>query len=145
MSEASPMLNSSSLAFIEELYLEFLKDPSAVSDSWRSYFEALPRNGLVGRDSLNPAFAPHSLFNPPGLSGDAVAEAGSDAAEFQHRVDKLVRNYRVRGHRIADLNPLGYEPADIPSSTPAITVSARPTWSSRCTRTTCRVPTPSAR
>ena len=118
MSEAGPMLNSSSLAFIEELYLEFLKDPSAVSDSWRSYFEALPRNGLVGRDSLNPAFAPHSLFNPLGLSGDAVAEAGSDAAEFQHRVGKLVRNYRVRGHRIADLNPLGYEPADIPELDP---------------------------
>ena len=114
MSHNEPSLNSSSLAFVEELYLEYLNDPSAVPETWRTYFESYPGNGLTGRHSLAPGFERRTLFNPSSVNGTAVAEAESSAAEFQQRVDKLVRNYRVRGHRIADLNPLGRDLVDIP-------------------------------
>ena len=119
MTQTDPSLNSSSLAFVEELYLAYLDDPGSVSESWRGYFERYPANGeLSGRESLEPHFERRTLFNPAGGNGVDAAEAGSSAAEFQQRVDKLVRNYRVRGHRIADLNPLGRDSVDIPEIEP---------------------------
>jgi 2-oxoglutarate dehydrogenase E1 component len=115
MSEPEATLNSSSLAFVEELYLNYLKAPDSVPQEWRAYFETLPANGLAGRAplGLGPSFESRGLFGssrvrgPVGASADV--EVGSDAASLQHRTDMMVRNYRVRGHRVADLNPLGRE------------------------------------
>jgi 2-oxoglutarate dehydrogenase E1 component len=118
MSQSDPSLNSTSLAFVEGLYLAYLDDPASVPEDWRSYFERYPANGLAGRSSLDPRFEPRTLFNPPGADASAAAEAGTSAAEFQQRIDRLVRNYRVRGHRVADLNPLGRDPIEIPEIDP---------------------------
>jgi len=112
MSQANPTLNSSSLAFVEEMYSAYLDDPSSVPPEWREYFMALangdsPANGADNFRS-SPSFRPRSLFNPPGGLGGDTAE-NQQVAAFQYRVDKLVRNYRVRGHRIAQFNPLGSE------------------------------------
>ncbi len=46
----------------------------------------------------------------PGVSGH-TAEVAKEAAVLQ-----LINAYRVRGHLIADLDPLGGEPATIPNS-----------------------------
>jgi len=43
----------------------------------------------------------------------------SDFAHLQHRVDQLVRNYRVRGHNIAKLDPLGTERPELFELDPA--------------------------
>ena len=80
---------------------------------------------------LGPDFRPASVFNPPASNGAAKATAHgnghaaatasrtatptaraalsgvSDAAVRQDRVDALVRAYRVRGHMIAKIDPLG--------------------------------------
>ena len=66
MQEPLQEMNSSSLAFAEELYLEYLNDPDSVPEAWRTYFEEQPKNGLVGRKSLAPSFGTFSVFNPPG-------------------------------------------------------------------------------
>jgi 2-oxoglutarate dehydrogenase E1 component len=126
MSEADPSLNSSSLAFVEDLYLAYLEDPDSVSDEWRRYFDAMPPNGAAGRRSFGPTFRPHSLFNPP-RAGAAPASAGPTVgvdiatadAELTQRLDRLVRNFRVRAHRVADLNPLGAPTKEIPEIDPA--------------------------
>ena len=96
-------MNSSSLAFAEELYLEYLNDPDSVPEAWRAYFDEQPKNGLVGRTSLVPAFGAFSVFNPPGGTA-ASSEADTD---LQYKMGMLIRNYRVRGHIMADLDPLG--------------------------------------
>ncbi|UCH25317.1 MAG: 2-oxoglutarate dehydrogenase E1 component [Trueperaceae bacterium] len=119
MSEPESTLNSSSLAFVEELYLSYLKAPDSVPQEWRTYFDSLPADGLAGRVSLGlgPSFEARSLFGasharrPVGISTDIGVS--SDVASLQHRTDMLVRNYRVRGHRVADLNPLGREDVEI--------------------------------
>ena len=111
--QSDPPLNGSSLAFVEELYLDYLDDPASVPDAWRRYFDDVPGNGLAARDTLGPSFARRSLFRGTG------AKPAGEASDVQHSADKLIRNYRVRGHRVADLNPLGRTPAEVPELDPA--------------------------
>ncbi|MBI1357045.1 MAG: 2-oxoglutarate dehydrogenase E1 component [Acidobacteria bacterium] len=108
------------LAFVEGLYSDYLQDPSSVSAEWRRYFEevsperAKPVNGSARRAALAlPASLtqmPLSTSNGPTTAVDAPMEA---AIGLQDRVDKLVRAYRVRGHMIAHMDPLG-----LPRSSP---------------------------
>lgn len=101
-------LNSQSLEFAERMYEEFVRDPQSVPERWRRYFsdqmEAGPSNG---EPVIGPSFPRWSLFNPP-AADRVVADSDSRLSEaaLQERVDQLVRNYRVRGHRIAHLDPL---------------------------------------
>ena len=95
-------LNSSSLPFVESLYLDYLRDPSSVPESWRRVFDDLPEDGLLRRKALGPSFQPGSMFRP-----SLAPHIDVNSAALQHRVDQMVRNYRVRGHIIANLDPLG--------------------------------------
>ncbi len=119
MTDIREELNSASLEYVEELYLRYLRAPEEVPERWREAFRDMPGNGLAARSALGPAFRPRSLFNPPsGASPQQLDRAGSDAAGLQQRLDRLVRNYRVRGHRLADLSPLGREPFEAPEVDP---------------------------
>ncbi|MEZ4389285.1 MAG: 2-oxoglutarate dehydrogenase E1 component [Candidatus Krumholzibacteriia bacterium] len=85
--------NTLSLAFSEELYAAWRENPDAVPANWRQYFASL---------SLSE-----------GVSAADAARMGRqhlELAERQNRVDQLIRNYRVRGHNIARVNPLGPPP-----------------------------------
>ena len=124
---ASP--GSTNLAYVEQLYNDYLQDPQSVDDSWHATFAQWQRE--LGRP-VGTTLRPASLFHagadrnghashhgngnghvtlvptpharhpvPPPAAGD---QAGSGA--IQHRMDMLVRNYRVRGHITAHLNPL---------------------------------------
>ena len=102
--EESP--SSHSLEFVETLYFKYLDDPSSVEPEWRAYFDQMARGDDGGRPAPGPSFEPRSIFNP---AGDGAARVGrvSDMVVRQDRVDQLVRAYRVRGHSLADLDPLG--------------------------------------
>ncbi|MEX2534316.1 MAG: 2-oxoglutarate dehydrogenase E1 component [Trueperaceae bacterium] len=132
MSQADVTMNSSSLAFVEEMYASYLDDPASVSEEWRSYFASAGNghtngsgngtvngvgNGATTHFRPNPRFEAVSLFNAP-ASRPTELPANGDAAALQHRVDKLVRNYRVRGHRLAKINPLGRENTTLPELDP---------------------------
>jgi 2-oxoglutarate dehydrogenase E1 component len=99
-------VNSLSLAFVEQLYLDYLHDPSSVSADWRRYFEQFSNGDLPdGNVRLGPSFQAFSIFNPP--SKDGAKDAGeAEVAALQDRVDELIRNYRVRGHMVARIDPL---------------------------------------
>jgi 2-oxoglutarate dehydrogenase E1 component len=127
MSQAEVTLNSSNLAFVEELYAAYLDDPTSVPEEWQAYFAAAAFMGANGDGSGNgqaarfrpgPAFRPASLFNPPTAAPARAPLVQGEEAELQHRVDKLVRNYRVRGHRIAKINPLGRQTVALPELEP---------------------------
>src|SRR3989442_8042894 len=107
------ILNSVNLEFIEALYADYLRDPDSVTPDWRQYFQGLSEgNGFSKTQSLTPTFKPWSIFNPPGGGNGAAAEEATTAV-LQERVDQLIRNYRVRGHMAAQIDPLG-----IPRATP---------------------------
>lgn len=110
--------SSENLAFVESLLESYLADPSSVTPDWRTYFERITRSN--GDFKTGPSFKPRSIFGAPAATNGAAAPTGKphqrradDAAALQYRVDALVRNYRVRGHTIADINPLG-SPKPIP-------------------------------
>ncbi len=123
MNGIEDQLSSASLAYVEELFERYLQDPADVPESWRATFEAMPVDGLARRRRLGPSFTPRSLFHPGAgetpVGRAALDRAGSDAATLQQRVERLVRNYRVRGHRLADLSPLGRDPFEAPELDPA--------------------------
>ena len=97
-----PAPSASNLAFVEKLYYEWLRDPSAVDEEWRRYFDALPRS--PGAAPAPDAFEPR---RPDGHAVAAAVPAASSDAAFQAKVDRLVQAYREYGHLRADLDPLG--------------------------------------
>ncbi len=105
--ELSP--NSLSLGFVEALYADYLSDPASVSADWRRYFKQLTNGSRGTLPRSGPSFRPSSLFNPPGRASAATDERPREfeMALLQDRVDQLIRAYRVRGHMIAQIDPLG--------------------------------------
>jgi 2-oxoglutarate dehydrogenase E1 component len=104
--------SSVSLEFVEGLYADYLRDPQSVSADWRDYFQGLG-NGFPKTQSLTPGFTPWSVFNPPSAHENGAVAEEATTAVLQEKVDQLIRNYRVRGHMAAQLDPLG-----IPRATP---------------------------
>lgn len=108
MDKADPAPDSLNLPFLESLYGDYLRDPDSVSPDWRDYFKAF-RNGETNRAParFGPSFRPASLFNPPVAPRfEAAASEEDRIAGLQDRVNQLIRNYRVRGHNIARIDPL---------------------------------------
>ncbi|MCA9793306.1 MAG: 2-oxoglutarate dehydrogenase E1 component, partial [Candidatus Eremiobacteraeota bacterium] len=100
------MVNSDNLAFVEQLYSQFREDPDSLDAPWREFF-----SGWNGAPQ-GPGFSARSIFDPGGAPA-ATADGVADALK-QERVDQLIRAYRVRGHRIAALNPLSEEQPSFP-------------------------------
>src|ERR1051325_2476074 len=106
-----------SLPFVEQLYADYLKDPNGVPAAWRQYFASLgTESAFAQRPRLGPTFQPSSVFGgrtngyakPNGNGSGALAPSGiPDIAVRQDQVDALVRAYRVRGHMMAKIDPLG--------------------------------------
>src|SRR5579872_3697954 len=78
-------LSAGNADYLAEIYRHFLADPGSVDESWRGFFADLG-------NEASPALR----------NGDARA-----AALDSIRVMSLIRGFRVRGHLIADLDPLG--------------------------------------
>ena len=81
--------NTLSLSYADRLWQSWQDDPLSVPQAWQDWFAA---QGAAGPT------APE--YQPSGAASDR------ELAD-QNKVDQLIRNYRVRGHRIAHLNPLG--------------------------------------
>ena len=113
--------NNSNLDFIEIIYADYERDSNSVPPDWRRYFESLDSvtgPGANGSTQLGPTFEPASIFNPAGnpvapINSEGQAALATQAKERQEAVTQLVRNYRVRGHLLADLDPLGFAPKPV--------------------------------
>ncbi len=125
--EAAELPNSSNLDFIEIIYADYERDPNSVPADWQRYFQSLDGvagAGANGSTQLGPTFEPASIFNPSGVSVAPINSVGQaaltiEAKERQEAVTQLIRNYRVRGHLLAQLDPLGRQKQhDIPELDP---------------------------
>src|ERR1044071_5099591 len=102
--------NAANLAFVERLYEDFLRDPGSVPPDWQQYLAGLGDGELrFQKPRFGPSFRPSSIFTPPSTRQTAIAKQRVDPeiAALQDRVYLLIRLYRVRGHRIARVDPLG--------------------------------------
>ncbi len=111
LSEPSPC----NLAYIESLHEAYRLDRESVPPEWRSYFES-GRNGDAWprRPATESSFRPASIFNPPPDRGP-----GAQDPSDQERLNRLVRAYRVRGHTIAQVHPIGAQPDSPPELDPS--------------------------
>jgi 2-oxoglutarate dehydrogenase E1 component len=115
-------VNTQSLAFIEQLYQDFQQDPASVPPEWREYFAGLAQTeGAAPGDSARLVIGRRQLLEPTGPGGEHCQRCGRTFAmtSLQHRVNELIRDYRVRGHRIARVNPLQTPLARLPELEPA--------------------------
>ena len=118
---SSPLFGSNASA-VESLYEQYLDDPASVPERWRRYFgEMTPDSGgEVAHGPIREAFRERSLAGGGNGGGaTAVARAGRTravtASEKQAAVSRLIQVYSLRGHQIADLDPLGLQERHVPA------------------------------
>ncbi|CCB88985.1 2-oxoglutarate dehydrogenase E1 component [Simkania negevensis] len=79
--------NLANLKFIEQLYSEYLEDPSKVDLSWQRFFEGMAFGARLPAQTVCPTLSSPDL-----------------------RVFHLIEAYRIFGHRAAHINPLSDGP-----------------------------------
>ncbi|WCJ58309.1 2-oxoglutarate dehydrogenase E1 component [Fontisphaera persica] len=141
MDEAGP---AASWEFVEAMYADYLRDPASVPPEWQQYFQrmdgAAPSAPLPASRPAKAAVSPPSpapVSAPPTGSARAKGGAGASTAPapaprapglqgedlehrvlMQHRVERLVRAYRGRGHIQARIDPLGTPTRYVPELDP---------------------------
>ena len=107
--------------FINEFYADYLADPNSLPESWRKFFDGLSDDQkLVYENLRGPSWSPEKkikkpLIKPSGkenisessseLNSNSVKQASKDSV----RAIMLIRAYRIRGHLIANLDPLSIQ------------------------------------
>jgi len=106
-------LSPENLAAVEALHEQYRADPNSVDPSWR---DVLAQLGEAAQHA--PNYRDTTLFRAAATathSGAVAQGPGGEASLLkQERVDALIRAYRSRGHRVADIDPLGKRPKTHP-------------------------------
>ena len=109
---ASSALYGGNAAYVEFYYEQYLEDPNSVSPEWRSYFRAM----LDGRGEEIPHGPVKERFREMGrrapAGGGSAPEAHAD--EKQAKASRLVQTFSLRGHQIADIDPLALTERHVP-------------------------------
>lgn len=115
-------VSSESLAYLESVYETYIKSPGSVDEKWRTYFEnmRLADDSATTNDvTVRPESKRRSVFNPPTVGeGGLRRPQRIEVAGLQERLDQLIRNYRVRGHILAEIDPLGSKRGNPPELRP---------------------------
>ena len=117
---ASAFLGGADPAVIERIHAQYLKDPASVDSSWRRIFEEeeglATGDGAPGRAAQAPVRADPAMGLPEARPAAAppAARTDPDGPVQAETIDSIralmmIRAYRVRGHLIASLDPLGLE------------------------------------
>ncbi len=104
--------------FINEFYADYLEDPNSLPESWKQFFEGLSEEQkLIHKDLKGPSWSPIKKNREINIKpqSDKIKEKTQDinlnstheGTKDSVRAIMLVRAYRIRGHLIASLDPLG--------------------------------------
>jgi len=132
---ASSFLQGHNAEYIEQLYARFANDPNAVDEAWQQFFRQLGDTEIdAKREAEGPSWARADW--PPQPSDELTSALDGQWAEPEKQVEKikakaaekgapvsdeqarqavldslralmLIRAYRIRGHLVAQLDPLG--------------------------------------
>jgi len=134
--KASSFMQGHNAEYLEQLYAQYANDPNAVDEAWRAFFAEMGDADLdVKAEASGPSWARNDW--PPQPGGDLVhaldgmwpqepakaaekivakaEERGVEVSEDQIkravldsiRALMIIRAYRIRGHFVANLDPLG--------------------------------------
>jgi 2-oxoglutarate dehydrogenase E1 component len=114
---ASSPLFGGNASYVEEMYQSFLKDSASIPENWQQFFEEL--GGAVTDDDENLS---HQELREvlvrratAGTPAPAKTVSSVQASEKQAAVARLIQVYGMRGHQIADLDPLGLTTRRMPA------------------------------
>jgi len=113
MENVPELPEAANLDYVEGLLALYRRDPAQVAPEWRRYFDCWLDGEGAGGSEVEGQFPRRSLFNPAGL-GEATRPGATGARDqdfesmmlLQHRLDRMVRAYRTRGHILARVDPL---------------------------------------
>jgi len=94
--------------YIESWYEAWLQDPDSVPAQWQTYFASLPSAPTTDPEQRETGH--HAVAERFRLlaHGSGQAPRGVELTEHkQAGVSRLINSYRIRGHEIAHLDPLG--------------------------------------
>ena len=114
--QKTSFLSKANSAFIEEMYVKYIENDPSLPSSWREYFEDLNENiDFVSKEIEGPSWKPQrkkiipkkyskhkSIFVNSSHNTNDLEQQKKDSI----KAIALIRAYRIRGHLIADLDPL---------------------------------------
>ena len=111
--EQTSFLSKSNSAFIEDMYQKYIENDPNLPESWKRYFETLDEDfDLIVKEIEGPSWKRNrkKINLDKKISKNknlySSVEIENDKAD-SIRAIALIRAYRIRGHLIADLDPLG--------------------------------------
>uniref|UniRef100_A0A2K5DWT8 oxoglutarate dehydrogenase (succinyl-transferring) n=1 Tax=Aotus nancymaae TaxID=37293 RepID=A0A2K5DWT8_AOTNA len=101
-------------SYMEEMYFAWLENPQSVHKSWDSFFRKASEEASSGSAQPQPTSVARD-------SRSAVSSRTktSKLVEDHLAVQSLIRAYQIRGHHVAQLDPLGILDADLDSFVPS--------------------------
>ena len=114
-------LAGSNSEFINEFYADYITDPNSLPESWRKFFDGLSENEKLIYDNIKgPSWSPKKKLKQIKFSknikekdnkinSNIDLEAVKQASKDSVRAIMLIRAYRIRGHLIANLDPLSIQ------------------------------------
>ena len=115
-------LSKSNSLFIEEMYLRFIKNDPTLAQNWKDYFKSLGEDlKSVAKEIEGPSWQPNKKkininiekykkeldTTVESLSSDINDQNSEQSKKDSIKAIALIRAYRIRGHLIANLDPLG--------------------------------------
>ncbi len=108
-------LAGSNSAFIEEFYSEYLSNPESLPSDWKDFFDGLKDNKeLISKNVNGPSWSPKKKIKIRNTQTTITEDnkktepiVVEDSIKDSIRTIMLVRAFRIRGHLIANLDPLG--------------------------------------
>ncbi len=107
--------------FINEFYADYISDPNSLPESWKKFFDGLSDDEKLIFDNLKgPSWSPEKKFKKLGINLedkkeikdkniDLNLQSVKQASKDSVRAIMLIRAYRIRGHLIANLDPLSIQ------------------------------------
>ena len=114
-------LAGNNFEFINEFYADYISDPASLPESWRKFFEGLSDDEKLVYDNLKgPSWSPEKRIKKRNITLNNKKEIEESTSETNLKLVKqaskdsvraimLIRAYRIRGHLIANLDPLSIQ------------------------------------
>ncbi|CAJ0932666.1 unnamed protein product, partial [Mesorhabditis belari] len=117
-------MNGSTSVYIEQMYAAWQEDPNSVHKSWDAYFRNVEQGAAPGQAFQAPPTGGLTLTGitqpSAGAASTALSTAGASVQSISDhlKIQLLIRSYQMRGHNVADLDPLGINSADLDDTVP---------------------------
>ena len=118
--EKTSFLSKSNSAFIESMYLKYINSDPKLSQDWNEFFDGLgDETKYILNEVQGPSWAPKKINIKKIIEQEKISTEetsnGFVSLRETHEKEKeqsvkaiaLIRAYRIRGHLIANLDPLG--------------------------------------